>query len=768
MGCEMVDDAMKARASGWRRLVQIRLGTLLLFVTVCAVGLGWRQSLVVSYEKQDAAAQRLLAIGANLQWEPAQPAWLRPFMDETRFRDVVEVRCESKWLNGEVFEPIADLHYVKRLYIANNMIDDDVMACLRNCHRLERISLWQTQVTDDGLVFLKGKRQLRAVDLHSTRVTDRGVKYLSGAYRMNKLKLPSGVTDEGIRALRGLRELRELHLDGGQITAQGLAELKHAKLTTLHTNSMQISPEDLKFLCQLRYLHQLNLRDVQANPQYAERLGQMPQLRSLMIRSTLVDDDFVASLSPCPKLEALTLYGTRVGRSGVASLAKFPALRTLYLQSALLAAEDCAPLMESKNFTSLHIHSPWITPAEQVRTPTQSLYGYSHEGRMDLSRTEYDTPSFLRANELRLITRQSQLTSLGLAGRYANECDLSPLNQLAKLTELRVQRRYDTRGVTDATLARIADLGHVEKLVIGSYDVTLEGLSRLAKMKRLRELQIFHPFLSLEEKRALREAFQPPIAIDFSRTGVGKFANQPVCDQDVWKLKSHSWLRELDLSHTGLTDAGVPALGALTQLQSLKLRGTRVAGDGLESLASLVKLETLDLSATDVSGENLRPLVQLPLRSLDLSETRVTPEAFLWLVGLEQLESLRLRDLPRFEGRSTQKGWQALGQLPALTMLDLSHSEVRDQDLAGVVYCAQLESLLLEGTAVTDQGLKSLVKCPALQHLSLIGCRITLEGVRELRALKTLKSLSLAGTHVRRKHRSDVEAALPGVQVYGL
>ena len=41
----------------WKRLVQIRLATLLILVTLCAAGLGFRQSIIVPYQRQDAAVQ---------------------------------------------------------------------------------------------------------------------------------------------------------------------------------------------------------------------------------------------------------------------------------------------------------------------------------------------------------------------------------------------------------------------------------------------------------------------------------------------------------------------------------------------------------------------------------------------------------------------------------------------------------------------------------------------------------------------------------------
>lgn len=90
----------------------------------------------------------------------------------------------------------------------------------------------------------------------------------------------------------------------------------------------------------------------------------------------------------------------------------------------------------------------------------------------------------------------------------------------------------------------------------------------------------------------------------------------------------------LDLSRTGISDAGLKVLGKMPNLQYLDLRETAVGDAGLEALAPLRNLQTLGLYGTAVTDSGLPALQRLPgLRRLYLGGTKVTPTG---LAGLRQ------------------------------------------------------------------------------------------------------------------------------------
>jgi uncharacterized membrane protein len=84
----------------------------------------------------------------------------------------------------------------------------------------------------------------------------------------------------------------------------------------------------------------------------------------------------------------------------------------------------------------------------------------------------------------------------------------------------------------------------------------------------------------------------------------------------------------LDLSGTGVTDAGLAALAPMRHLERLHLDLTRVTDAGLARLAPLRRLAYLNLRGTGVTDAGIASLRDLPrLRSLYLWQTAATPAA---------------------------------------------------------------------------------------------------------------------------------------------
>jgi len=97
-------------------------------------------------------------------------------------------------------------------------------------------------------------------------------------------------------------------------------------------------------------------------------------------------------------------------------------------------------------------------------------------------------------------------------------------------------------------------------------------------------------------------------------------------DAELQKLGSVGGdLLWLDLSRTGVTDAGLKVLAKMPKLEHLDLRGTAVGDDGVRALASLSNLQTLSLYGTGVTDAGLEALRGLPsLRRVYVGGTKVT------------------------------------------------------------------------------------------------------------------------------------------------
>ena len=179
-----------------------------------------------------------------------------------------------------------------------------------------------------------------------------------------------------------------------------------------------------------------------------------------------------------------------------------------------------------------------------------------------------------------------------------------------------------------------------------------------------------------------------------------------VTDAKLEHLEGLTDLQHLVLEDVKVTDAGLEHLKGLTQLRWLFLSGTKVSDAGLENLKGLTHLERLDLSSTRVSDAGLGHLKALTkLAVLELKNTGVTG------VGLEQLNGLpQLRSLVLSDTEISDAGLQHLEGLTQLHGLLLECNQVSDVGLEHLKRLRRLQWLDLRGTKVTDAGVEKLHK----------------------------------------------------------
>src|SRR5262249_27033644 len=115
-------------------------------------------------------------------------------------------------------------------------------------------------------------------------------------------------------------------------------------------------------------------------------------------------------------------------------------------------------------------------------------------------------------------------------------------------------------------------------------------------------------------------------------------------------------LSRLDLSNTGITDAGLAHLKGLPELSWLDLSKTQVTDNGLVHLKGL-PLWDLELYRTKVTDAGLVHLKGMRLTDLSLSGTSVTDVGLRHLRGLENLCTVNL-----FGTKVSKKGIDELQQ----------------------------------------------------------------------------------------------------------
>lgn len=112
-----------------------------------------------------------------------------------------------------------------------------------------------------------------------------------------------------------------------------------------------------------------------------------------------------------------------------------------------------------------------------------------------------------------------------------------------------------------------------------------------------------------------------------------------------WNSPWYYTLEHLDLSDcVGIQDRTLIAVGLLKNLRRLNLNYNRITAIGVGYLAGLSGLEALDLTHCRVKDIGSDALVTKPLRSLVLSETRITDSTVFNIRSIPSLTLLHLAD----------------------------------------------------------------------------------------------------------------------------
>jgi hypothetical protein len=269
--------------------------------------------------------------------------------------------------------------------------------------------------------------------------------------------------------------------------------------------------------------------------------------------------------------------------------------------------------------------------------------------------------------------------------------------------------------ISDADLARVAELPHLRRLDLAHTRVTDVGMEHLKALPAISELNLYYA--------------------------------EFITDDSIASLKAWSRIERLNLRGTKVTSRVFEYLAHLTSLKSLDLAYTQIDDEGFEELAALTKLEDLAIGGNRLSGACLPLLKALPsLRRLDVGGMQrvdsglwglaLTDDNLQRLAGLTQLQALSLAG-----ANLSDRGIDRPGQPEAIRtgLRDLSK-------LAGLI---NLRLLDLSGTPVSGDALRALASLPNLRELRLgLAPNIHDADIPNLVALKQLRILYIAGTGI--------------------
>jgi hypothetical protein len=229
-------------------------------------------------------------------------------------------------------------------------------------------------------------------------------------------------------------------------------------------------------------------------------------------------------------------------------------------------------------------------------------------------------------------------------------------------------------------ITAVAGLRHcvvLRELVLSSTPVTDAGIEGLECITTLSNLQLDGCFRITGTSERQTEPSTRHEGYDATAQEQEKASLHDELDDDDTTLSRCSALRSLNLSATGVTDAGLAALARLPMLESLKLAYCDKLRD-VSSLSGSVSLCELDLSYTNLRDPGIAGLERIPtLTSLQLAGCQ----------GITNVQNLaRSRSLRQLDLRRTavhENAVEYLVKAPALeTLYLLGYVELRDSKAA--------------------------------------------------------------------------------------
>jgi Leucine Rich repeat len=412
--------------------------------------------------------------------------------DVARIENIGALRLGgSQSLTDEGIRHLAKLSTLKHLDLSGTAITNRGLEVLRALPNLHTLSLAWTHVTDDGLAPLSGCAELERVDLSWTRTGDGALKALAGKRRLRHLATGFNVTDAGIQLLHELPIFKSWHggepklallsyspepnslllrgpfSDSGMQHMRGLDGLFGLNLAESRLTITARSLEPLTSLPHLGFLA------VEAKDDWMPYFPDMPRLRFLGIQDTTASDEGFMALSRSQSVEYI--WGRRchnMRRRGFAALANMPALQGLSVSCLNVDDGGVAAL---PTFPALRELMPIDIPDA----------GYRHVGKCE------------------------HLESLVLM--YCRDSTDAATELITGLRRLSYYFNSYT-AITDRTPELLSGMDSLERVNFDTcHELTDAGIAKLARLPRLRELQVSGRKLTNE----VTTAFPPRVRVRF-------------------------------------------------------------------------------------------------------------------------------------------------------------------------------------------------------------------------------------------------------------
>jgi hypothetical protein len=383
--------------------------------------------------------------------------------------------------------------------------------------------------------------------------------------------------------------------------------------------------------------------------------------------------------------------------------------------------------------------------SESGEDEARGVYRIKFADGVELDRSSINRPGM----DLLFLKEVRGLKSLELSGLRLNKADLGYLAGLKKLESLRLAKSTGTDNLPGSVNKNL------KRLELPYCDLTDVGLARLARLEKLRELDLSWvrgiTQVGLERLTALKGLRK----LTLYRVDV------PAKAVEALSRKLPKGARVLWLP--GRSQAERDALKVL-----LKAIGAKMADEGTKPVTSLGF--GVVWSGGVPREPNFGPAVMDAvmtfqyLEELGVRGPQFTDQHLERLKGLPRLKSLYIGP----GSAITDAGLAHLKAFPALTRLSLEGlPKVTNAGLAHLKEVKKLKNLELQGIPkITNAGLVHLKGIKKLEELSLEGRQFTNAAAIHLGRLKSLKILALHETGCTKEVTKRLRKALPKTTLY--
>ena len=226
-------------------------------------------------------------------------------------------------------------------------------------------------------------------------------------------------------------------------------------------------------------------------------------------------------------------------------------------------------------------------------------------------------------------------------------------------------------------------------------------------------------------------------------------------------LKDLKNLERLNVCLTACSDEGFEHLAGLTKMKRMTVCASKITGSGFQHLAGMKELESINLHSSPASDDGLAAIGKLPsLRRLEVVHTQVTDVGLAKLVGLSNLRQLHIHG-----PQTTENALPFLGSLPELYEFDVYDKAASDATCVQIAKLPKLRKLMLVSGVFTDAGVKELAKVTTLENVTLDSPNMTNATLEVFGQLPNLRSVNLHRGKFSAEAKEALQKKLPAVVI---